>query len=176
MRWKLPLILGIFLLLCLGFIFLFARPSVNSSKKYLKVGDSLSYETIFEGDKKNISLKDFRGKVLLLNFWASWCDPCIEEMPSIDKLNRALQTKGFSVIAVNVDKNFAPALKILEKAIGALSFPLVSGNNSQIMDDIKIFGIPHTVIVDRNGVIRYSEGGARNWARSSARKLVEDLL
>lgn len=101
-------------------------------------------------DGRPISLADFRGKTVLVNFWASWCGPCVLEMPALQKLHESLQAKGFSVLALAVDDDLE-LVKQFQKEKG-LTFPIAMASNDDLRA-YKLSGFPETLILDSAGKI-----------------------
>jgi thiol-disulfide isomerase/thioredoxin len=126
-------------------------------------------------DGKPQNLEDYRGRVVLVNFWATWCAPCLEEMPSIEKLRRSLDARRFAVLAVNVGEGQAKAAAFAEKM-------QIGGFNILLDRDIKTsraWGarvLPATFIVDPDGKVRYSHYGALDWSRPDIRSAIARLI
>jgi peroxiredoxin len=106
---------------------------------------------------KPVALADLKGQVVLINFWASWCGPCRQEMPILDQLYRSYQAAGFTLIGVNVEPNAADAQKFLKAT--PVSFPILFDPTSAVSMLYQVSGMPSTVIVDRNGKVRYVHHG-----------------
>lgn len=113
--------------------------------------------TLKSKNGENLRLSEHKGQVVLINFWASWCGPCRQEMPLLDEMQDKYAKLGFTVFGVNVDKNPAKADKILKDI--PVSFPVLydpDGTVSQLYD---VSAMPTTVIVDRDGNMRYLHKG-----------------
>src|SRR6185437_3609744 len=106
---------------------------------------------------KPVALSDLKGQVVLINFWASWCGPCRQEMPILDQLYRSYQPAGFTLIGVNVEPNAADAEKFLKGT--SVSFPILFDPTSAVSMLYQVSGMPSTVIIDRTGKIRYVHHG-----------------
>jgi len=125
-------------------------------------------------DSKKISLKDFRGKLVFLNFWATWCVPCREEMPAMEKLYQEFKEKNFLVLAVNVKDrkqdavNFAKELK--------LSYPIVIDPDAQVGLLYGAWGLPTTYLIGPKGEGLARAWGPAEWYSPAARNLIKDLL
>ena len=119
-------------------------------------------------------LADYRGSVVLVNFWATWCEPCREEMPSMERLRAAMQGKRFVVLAVNVGEGARAARAFGERM--RLGFPLVMDSDTKTARAWSARVLPASFIVGPRGDIRYSYFGAIDWARDDVRKSIEDLL
>jgi thiol-disulfide isomerase/thioredoxin len=119
-------------------------------------------------------LADYRGKVVLVNFWATWCEPCRAEMPSIDRLRRSLQGRPFEVLAVNL----AEPLSRIEKYVATLplGFPLLRDRDNSTSKAWKARMLPASYLVGRDGRIRYVAYGELDWSSDPVRKTVIELL
>lgn len=98
------------------------------------------------------SLDEFKGKVVLLNFWASWCTPCQEELPELQKIYQKYRERGFEVLGVNIDKKQANAEKFVQRL--GLSFPVVLDPESATIRAYRGRSMPISYLVDRQGTIR----------------------
>lgn len=103
-------------------------------------------------DGKTVSLDDHRGKVILINFWATWCGPCRMEVPSLVKLQEQYASKGFTVIGVSMDEGGAKAVDRFIKKNG-INYPVVMGDSKIARDFGGVAGIPYSFLVDRSGTI-----------------------
>ncbi len=122
------------------------------------------------------SLSDYRGEVLVLNIWATWCGPCRQEMPSMEALYKDLGPKGLKIVAVSID-DAGMEQKIREFAAEyELSFEILHDAAGAIQSIYRTTGVPETFVVDRKGVIRKKWIGADDWASEPNRRLLEQLL
>jgi peroxiredoxin len=123
---------------------------------------------------KEHRLADYRGSVVLVNFWATWCVPCREEMPSIDKLRSSLKGKPFEVLAVNL----AEPLSRIEKFVAAmpLGFPLLRDRDGTVSKAWKAKLLPASFLIGRDGRIRYVAYGELDWSSDAVRARVAELL
>jgi len=125
------------------------------------------------------TLADYRGEVLLINIWATWCGPCRVEMPSIEKLHAAYASKGLKVVAISVDDPGAEALVREFAKQYNLTFEVLhdpGGQDGNVSRDYQTSGYPETVIIGRDGVIRRKFLGATDWNSPSNRGLIDRLL
>lgn len=118
---------------------------------------------------------DYRGDVLILNIWATWCPPCIEEMPTFQKLHEAYADEGLRVVAVSIDDPGAGDLIREFRAEHGLTFEILHDRDAEIMDLLPRFAVPQTLVVDRTGRIRDSRY-ADDWFSTANRALVAGLL
>jgi peroxiredoxin len=107
---------------------------------------------------KAVALSDFRGNVVMLNFWATWCGPCRQEMPLLESIHKKYAKLGFTLIGVNVEPDSRAADDWLKKH-AAVTFPIVYDTDSRVSKLYKVAGMPSSVIVDRKGVVRVVHKG-----------------
>jgi thiol-disulfide isomerase/thioredoxin len=119
-------------------------------------------------------LADYRGKVVLVNFWATWCEPCRDEMPSIERLRQFLAGKPFEVLAVNIGEPLGRIERFLEKM--PLGFPVLLDRDSGAAKAWKARVVPATFLVGPDGRIRYVHYGELDWSSEPVRKRVAELL
>ena len=103
---------------------------------------------------KNIDLAQFKGQVVMINFWASWCGPCREEMPLLEDIYKKYKPMGFTMLAVNVEPNTKDADAWLAKLKKPVTFPIAYDVDSKVSKLYKVETMPSTVIVDRKGNVR----------------------
>ena len=127
-------------------------------------------------DGASRSLEDFAGKVVLLNIWATWCVPCREEMPALDKLRSKLGGKDFAVVAVNIDKGGAEKAAAFLKETGATHLPLYTDPQGKIFATLKAVGMPTTLIIDRAGREIARLVGPADWASPEALAVIEAAI
>jgi peroxiredoxin len=126
-------------------------------------------------DGQVVRLSDYRGKVVFLNIWATWCGPCREEMPSMEKLYQEMKGEDFEILAVSIDALGAAAVKPFMAEL-KLTFPVLLDAQGAIRSLYNTTGVPETFILDRNGIVAAKVIGARNWASPDAVKAFKDLL
>lgn len=128
---------------------------------------------------KKKTLDDYRGQVVLINLWATWCAPCRVEMPAIESLHRAYASRGLKVIAISADDPGTDAdIRKFVKQYG-LTFEVLhdtGGQEGKVSKDYQTTGYPETVIIGRDGIIRKKLLGAHNWNSAENRALIERLL
>lgn len=118
------------------------------------------------------SLTDYRGKVVLLNFWATWCAPCREEMPSLDALQAQMGSDDFQVVAIATGHNPAPAVEKFLTEAKVTQLPVLLDARQQLAREMGVMGMPVTVLIDRQGnEIARLMGGA-DWASDAAKALI----
>jgi peroxiredoxin len=104
-----------------------------------------------------LSLDQLKGKVVMLNFWASWCGPCRQEMPLLDQMHKRYSALGFTMVGVNVDANSKDAEDWLSKT--PVSFPVLFDRESKVSKMYDVSAMPSTVFIDRQGNVRYQHKG-----------------
>jgi peroxiredoxin len=127
-------------------------------------------------DGAMVSLADQKGKVVFLNIWATWCPPCVEEMPSMEKLYQQLKGEDFEILAVSIDKNGADAVLPFMKQ-HKLNFTTLIDSKEILKNKYQTTGVPETFIIDKNGFIVEKVIGPRDWSTPGAisffRKLIQ---
>jgi cytochrome c biogenesis protein CcmG, thiol:disulfide interchange protein DsbE len=122
------------------------------------------------------SIADYRGDVLLINLWATWCVPCVTEMPSIQRLHERYRDRGFKVVGIAVDDPpFADRVADFVQKHG-LTFEIVHEGSGKVELDYRARGIPATYIIGRDGRIRVLRQGSSDWDSPASRAVVEQLL
>ena len=122
------------------------------------------------------SLADYKGKVMLLNVWATWCGPCRTEMPSIEALHKALGPKGLHVVAVSIDDpGKAAEIRKFAKDFG-LTFEILHDSTQAIQAAYQTTGVPETFIIAADGTIRKKVIAATDWNSAPNRALITQLL
>lgn len=144
----------------------YSRPAVNTPAPAFRLMD-------LEGTVH--SLASYRGKVVFLNFWATWCGPCKVEMPAMEALYQTFRSQGMEILAVSVDQQGTAVTRPFKEAMG-LSFPILHDLDYQVGLKYGARTLPMTYVIDRQGVIRQRVFGARDWNSQEARKLISELL
>jgi peroxiredoxin len=126
-------------------------------------------------DGKQHKLSEYKGKVVFLNFWATWCKPCAEEIPSMQMLHENLKSFPFEIVAVSVDKDGPEVIEPFLKKYG-VTFPVLHDRKGRVKELYKTTGVPETFILDQNGVIAEKVWGPRDWADPASTKLIMELI
>ncbi len=138
------------------------------------IGSEAGNFTLKSAGGSNIRLSEYRGQVVLLNFWASWCGPCRQEFPHLDDLHQKYAGLGFTVFGVNVERDRASADRVLRDI--PVTFPVLFDDNNQVSELYNVDAMPMTVLVDRAGVIRYLHRGYRPGYEMAYDKQVRALV
>jgi len=124
----------------------------------------------------SVSLHErYRGKVTLVNIWATWCVPCKVEMPAMQRLYDSLAPRGFAIAAVSIDEGSPDDVRAFGQELG-LSFDLLQDRSTRIQQTYQTTGVPESFLLDRRGVIVKRIIGAHDWSSPANRALVERLL
>jgi peroxiredoxin len=139
----------------------YVRMQVN--KGYgLKKDDVAPPFTLPQREGGPLSLASFRGQVVVVNFWATWCPPCVAEMPSLERLHRALSREGLVVLGVSADEDEAALARFVEKA--GITFPILRDPGGVVASGAyRTTGYPETFVIDGAGVVRETYVGPAEW-------------
>ena len=151
------------------------KRTTETSTAEIRAGVTLAeFElTPFQGKSFNVS--EIKSKILLINFWATWCEACMVEMPSILKLRERFKSQGFEVIAIDVDENPAAVLPRALKQLG-IDFTVYTDPEQKLSDLFDVQAIPLTVIINRERKILLVENGERNWDDEEVHSLMNGWL
>ena len=108
-------------------------------------------------DGSNLRLSEYRGDVVMINFWATWCGPCRQEMPLLDELYSRYNRVGFSLLGVNIDDDSSKAMNMVSEL--GVSFPVLFDSRKEVSRLYEVDAMPVTVIVDREGRVRHVHQG-----------------
>ena len=149
-----------FVLLFTALAALISASACYSGSRPPRIGSSAPEISVQDSDR-SVKLSDYRGQVVVLNFWATWCPPCVEEMPSLVEMQRRMKTKGVTVIGVSVDVDQSAYNRFLkDHNVNLLTVRDPGQKSSNLYGTFKF---PETYIIDRNGVMRRKFIGAVDW-------------
>ncbi|MEM6810477.1 MAG: TlpA disulfide reductase family protein, partial [Pseudomonadota bacterium] len=123
---------------------------------------------------ENVRLSDLRGEVVMINFWATWCGPCREEMPLLDEMHSRYNRVGFTLLGVNIDDDPRRAEEMIE-ALG-VTFPVVFDATKKVSEQYDVSAMPVTILLDRDGVVRYVHKGYKPGYEDKYLEQVRELL
>ncbi len=123
---------------------------------------------------ENIRLSDFRGQIVLLNFWASWCGPCRQEMPILNDIQKKYEPLGFTVLGINVDRKVEKAEAYLKDT--PVDFPVLFDPESKVSELYRVQAMPSTAFIDRDGKVRYVHAGYKSGDEAQYRKTIKNLI
>lgn len=127
-------------------------------------------------DGKPHKLSDYQGKVVMLNFWATWCPPCRREMPSMEKLHLAMQGKPFQILACNQQESEDTVWAFTALLKPEPTFPILLDSHSNVSAEFNVAGLPTTLIVDKQGKIAYRAVGGREFDHPDVIALLDKLI
>ncbi len=140
----------------------------------LKTGAVAPDLEITDVDGKTHKLSEYRGKVVLINFWATWCPPCIAEIPSLESAYAKLRDQGLEVLAINLDENPKSVYKLLQEQ--KLSFKIFLDPQGKAAQAYLVYGLPYTVVLDRDGKVQYKGFGGHEWDQGKEFEKLRALL
>lgn len=143
-------------------------------EKVVGVGDRAPSFAVVTDDGRQISTQEFGGKVLVLNFWATWCPPCIDEIPSLDAMARQLAPKGVVVLGISVDRNAGAYDRFRKQA--RIGFLTARDPEARISSSYGTFKYPETYVIDSRGRVRQKHIGPRNWLEPEILQSIGALL
>ncbi len=141
----------------------------------VKLGESAPNFQLTDLNDRRMTLSDLHGKVVLLNFWATWCGPCRVEMPAMEQLYRSFLRKDFEILAVSIDAQGVAVTRPFAQEYH-LTFPILHDADYRVGLMYGARSLPMTFLVDRQGVVRHQIFGARDWGASEAQQLVQMLM
>ena len=160
--------------LLIGFILSCAATVSGAQELRAWTGGATPPLVLQDLDGRPHRLADYRGKVVLINFWATWCAPCLAEMPSISKLRASLAGQPFAVLAVNLAEPESRIRRFMEQV--PLDFPVLLDRDTAAAKAWKARILPASFVVDPDGRIRYSVLGEIDWTEARVRKAIQALL
>ena len=123
---------------------------------------------------ENVKLSELRGEVVMINFWASWCGPCRQEMPLLDDFYKKYKNLGFTLLGVNVEEDSSKAAGYLAEV--PVSFPILYDNTNSVSKMYDVDAMPSTVLVDREGNLRFLHRGYKPGDEKEYKRLMKKLM
>lgn len=124
-------------------------------------------------NNRPFNLSSLRGRVVILNFWATWCPPCRAEMPSLNNLYRELRNRGLEVVAVSADRSDSAVRDYVSR--NKLDFTVLIDPDNRVSREFKVFSIPTTFLIDRNGIIIERFLGEEDWTSPEIKRKIKEL-
>ncbi len=140
----------------------------------VEIGDRAPSVNLTADDGSGLSLDDYRGKFVLLNFWATWCPPCVEELPSLNNLHRTFQDKGLVVLGVSVDEDREAYQQFLTRH--GVAFPTARDPERNTSTRYGTMRYPETFLINREGLVIRKYIGAENWERPEIVNYLSSIL
>ena len=125
-------------------------------------------------DGQQVSLQQYRGKVVFLNFWATWCIPCREEMPVLERLHQTYHAQDLAIVSIDLKESADQVKTFFQKH--SLSFPALLDQDGSVFRDYLVAGMPTTYLIDREGTLLARGVGGRDWTRAEALQLIQELI
>jgi peroxiredoxin len=130
--------------------------------------------TLPDVEGRQVTLHHYRGKVIFLNFWATWCIPCREEMPAMEQLHREFQPQGLALLALNLKETPDQVKAFFDQH--RLSFTALLDESGSVFRDYQVMGLPTTYLIDHEGTLLARGVGGRDWTRNEGKDLIRALL
>lgn len=130
--------------------------------------------TVEDLDGMSVTLSSHKGKVVFLNFWATWCPPCRAEMPSLEKLYNNMKGRNFVMLLISTGEKNQTVKNFIDK--NKYSFPVFLDSDNRVSNQYGVAGIPTTMLINKEGVIVLRETGSRDWSTPDIVSLIERLL
>lgn len=146
-----------------------------AERNVVKLGELAPNFQLRDLNGRFVALSDLRGKVVLLNFWATWCGPCRVEMPAMEELYRTFSRNDFEILAVSTDAQGISVTRPFQQE-NHLTFPILHDADYRVGLTYGARSLPMTFMVDRQGIIRHQIFGARDWGAPEAHQLVHTLM
>ena len=157
------------------FVLGFIAKDMKNARKIITTGDKALEFKLPDLNGQLVNLSDLRGKIVLVRFWATWCPPCVEEIPTLAYLNQELAGRNFAMLAISVDEGGAKAVGSFLRQKG-LNVPVLLDPDRITATRYGTFKFPETYILDREGIVRYKIIGPGNWRDPSTAKLLKDMM
>jgi cytochrome c biogenesis protein CcmG, thiol:disulfide interchange protein DsbE len=169
---KRKLLTTVVLAFIVGLLILFARPDYRQGEPSLAGSSARDFAFDLAGKPEHLS--DLRGKVVVLNFWATWCPPCVEEAPALNQLQAHIATGGGTVLGISVDDDAAAYDQFLRSY--RVNFPTFRDSSKKIAATYGTSMYPETYVIDRQGRIDRKIVGPQNWTGAEMTSYLDSLL
>jgi peroxiredoxin len=158
----------------MGTVLLAATAQAGELKPY--DGDPLPDFTLSDMQDKAHTLSHYRGKVVMVNFWATYCGPCIKEIPSMQRLREKLADKPFEILAIDMAEEKADVAAFMQRHKITVNFPLLLDSEGTVIEQWMVSAVPTTFILDPQGKIRYALYGGLEWDSEEVISTINGLL
>ena len=137
---------------------------------------AVTEQPFFDATGTRLTLADFRGRAVVLNFWATWCAPCVAEMPQLDRLKKILAGDKIEVLAISEDRAGVPLVKKFYDVNGIRNLDIFIDKGRKVLSGSKVFGLPTTILIDKRGREIGRALGAAEWDNSEAVAFLRQCL
>jgi len=151
-------------------------PEMSHTFTALKPAKAAKDFTLPDLDGKPHKLSDYRGKVVLVNFWATWCPPCRREMPSMERLSQRLKDQPFVILGINQQEDPERVFVFTAQVDPSPNFPILFDPNSKIANAWGVLGLPASFILDQQGRVVYRAMGGREFDHPEIEQAIRKLL
>lgn len=151
-------------------------PPLGHKMSPVKATPVASNFTLPDIDGNPHSMSELKGKVVMLNFWASWCPPCVREMPSMERLYAKYKDKDFVVVGVNQWEDEDTVFEFIGRLDLEPTFPILLDRESRVSEQYSVKGLPTTFLINKDGNIQYRAMGGREFDHPAVGKLIDDML
>lgn len=165
------LLLAVFALIAWAIVTLFRHDAEVGPER----GTQAPQFSLSDREGRQIKLQDYRGKAVLINFWATWCGPCRHEMPSLEQLYKKFEGEGFEIIGISLDEEGWGPVDAFLKVV-PVSFPIVLDHEQLVSEKYQTYRIPETYLIDKDGKIADKFVGPQDYNRPVFYKAVERVL
>ena len=167
-------LLAVFTLLLALFVILLSARCTPKEGKIMGYGDRAPGFSLQALDGKTVSLADFRGKVILVHFWATWCPPCVEEMPALERLRHSLDSERFALLTVSADEDRSQVESYRDRL--KLSLPILLDPSHEVSRAYQTYRYPESFLLDREGKVVSRFVGPREWDSEIYVDRIRELL
>jgi peroxiredoxin len=152
-----------------------AEKTAAQSRTAVRIGGAAPDFQLWNLEGDAVTLSSYQGRVIMLNFWATWCGPCRVEMPAMEVLYREFHRKDFEILAISTDAQGAAVTRPFRDSMG-LSFPILHDSDFRVGVTYGTRTLPMTFLVNRRGTITHRIFGARDWQSPEARQMIQALI
>jgi len=173
MNKKTVLLVVIVMLAVIGLLYGITRVG-GKRQMIFREGDRAPEFSLPTLDNKIVNLSSYRGKVVMVHFWATWCPPCVEEIPVLEQLYRAMAGQDFEILAVSVDEGGPEVVGPLS-ARNKLTFPVLLSPDRSAASLYGTFKFPETYVLDREGIVRIKAIGPKDWMYPENLRVIKEM-
>lgn len=162
------------LIVLLGIIIYWAYIQQGYRESSTLLGKPAPDFSLVDENGKTVQLKDYRGKVVLVHFWATWCPPCLDEFPLLNAFNKKFSKDQFALIAISMDEDMSAVKKFRYRV--PFDFPIILAKSPKVADEYGTYKLPESYLIDKQGKVVKKIIGPQNWKSPRWEKEVKELL